>query len=573
VVDNCSGKSIAAGASCSVVLNLKPTTAGSKSTDVTVSPGAGTVKTTVSGVGREARVINVTVSGTGKVTAAAGAEGNGINCPTDCSETYYQTTAVPEVTLTATYDTSLSVTWSGSCAGSTTTCKLSASAATNAVTVTFAKKRVTLTVTRTSVTTGATGTVSGGGINCGATCQVAVDSGATVTLTAAPSGTGTYFGGWSGGGCTGGALSCTTQALTADTTVNAKFTPPNVVFTSSATYSVAALRAHDPMAANDGVRGADQYCKELAASGTGSNLSGRTWTSLLAHGADISTAAWTTRVAAKRGWVRVDGKPFGDTPDSIQTNYVVYYPPSLDQNGVRVAGNNNFAVAGSGCNDWTLGDSTARRGAGRPAAGAYGWISAYGIDCSTAQHLYCMSTDYTATVTAPTPVAGRKWFVSDGNFKPGAGQSVTTADALCQGEATKAGYTGTFKALMASTSPATTAIARMNLSGTPWVRPDGVPVVAAAADLNVAEPVLLSAPQVTASKKYGGNVWVWTGATSATATPTAATSCTPSGGASWTGAATFTGAMGETFFADYWYFYGFSSSDCDYAAPIYCLEQ
>ncbi|MFZ5895482.1 MAG: choice-of-anchor D domain-containing protein [Myxococcota bacterium] len=574
VVDNCSAKSIPAGGSCSVVLTLKPTSVGSKSTDVTVSPGTGSVKTTVTGVGREARVVNVTVTGSGKVTAAAGAQGNGINCPTDCSETYYQTTATaPEVTLTATYDASVTVTWSGVCAGSTTSCKLSASAATNAITVTFAKKRVTLSVTRTSVTTGATGTVSGGGINCGTTCSVAVDYGSTVTLTAAPSGTAYYFGGWSGGGCVGGALSCTTQALTADTTVNAKFTPPNVVFVSSAKYSVAQLRAHDPMAANDGVRGADQYCKDLAASGTGANLSGRTWVSLLTHGTAIGTNTWISRVGVQRGWVRVDGKPFGDTPDSIQSDYVVYYPPALDQNGARVAGNTNFAIAGSGCNDWTVGDSTGRRGAGRPAAGAVGWISAYGIDCSNPQHLYCMSIDYTATVTAPAPVAGRKWFLSDGNFTPGAGQSLTTADALCQSEATKAGYSGTFKALMASVSPATTAIARMNLTGAAWVRPDGVPVVSAPSDLNVAEPVLIAAPQVSASKKYYGNVAVWTGATSATATPTPATSCTPSGASSWTGGAGFTGSQGQPFFADFWYFYGFSSSNCEYGGQLYCLEQ
>jgi len=423
------------------------------------------------------------------------------------------------------------------------------------------------------VTSGASGTVIGGGINCGSTCQIAVDAGTSVELVAAGA-SGYYFGGWSGGGCSGGALSCKTQALTADTTVNAKFTSPNVIFTSSATYTVDQLRAHDPMAANDAVRGADQYCKDLAASGTGPNLGGRKWTSLLAHGTTVSTATWTTRVAGLRGWVRVDGKPFGDTVESIHTNYVVYYPPSLDENGRRLAGNsNNFVVAGSGCNDWTTGDMTARRGAGVPTGGAFGWINAYGISCSAAEHLYCLSTDYTATVTVTAPVAGRKWFVSDTSFKPGAGQSLTTADALCQSDASKAGFSGTFKALMASTSPATTAIARMNLSGTPWVRPDGVPVVAAAADLNVAEPVLLSAPQVTASKKYGGNVWVWTGATSATATPTAATTCTPSGAASWTGGDPATGYMGETFFADYWYFYSASTSNCNSAAPVYCLEQ
>src|SRR5439155_1143875 len=58
------------------------------------------------------------------------------------------------------------------------------------------------------------------GINCGATCSAAFDSGTQVTLTATPA-TGSTFQGWTGGGCAS-ANPCT-LTLTANTTVFARF--------------------------------------------------------------------------------------------------------------------------------------------------------------------------------------------------------------------------------------------------------------------------------------------------------------------------------------------------------------
>jgi hypothetical protein len=86
-----------------------------------------------------------------------------------------------------------------------------------------------LTVTRVGAPT-STVTSSPGGIACGADCIEAFDSESTVTLTVAPPPMGSYFAGWSGGGCSGTSNPCT-LTITADTAVAATFLPTLLTFT------------------------------------------------------------------------------------------------------------------------------------------------------------------------------------------------------------------------------------------------------------------------------------------------------------------------------------------------------
>ena len=74
-----------------------------------------------------------------------------------------------------------------------------------------------LTVTKSG---SGTGTVSGGGINCGATCTASVVSGTSVTLAASPS-SGSSFSGW-GGACSGTSATCAVT-MSAARTVTATF--------------------------------------------------------------------------------------------------------------------------------------------------------------------------------------------------------------------------------------------------------------------------------------------------------------------------------------------------------------
>jgi len=73
------------------------------------------------------------------------------------------------------------------------------------------------------------------GIDCGSTCSAAFAEGAMVTLTATPD-TGSTFSGWSGGGCSGSALVCTTS-ISGAAVVSAAFLkqPGTVIVTKGGT--------------------------------------------------------------------------------------------------------------------------------------------------------------------------------------------------------------------------------------------------------------------------------------------------------------------------------------------------
>ncbi len=158
-----------------------------------------------------------TGAGTGTVTSTSGA----INCGATCSASVLFGTVV---TLTASpAPGSLFTGWSGgACQGTNPTCTVTATQS-QTVTATFGPSTYTLSV----VTSGfGVGTVSGGPISCGATCSAAVNAGASVTLTATPSGTDS-FSGWSGadsGACAGTTAPCTVLMNQART-VTATFAP------------------------------------------------------------------------------------------------------------------------------------------------------------------------------------------------------------------------------------------------------------------------------------------------------------------------------------------------------------
>jgi Cu/Zn superoxide dismutase len=80
-----------------------------------------------------------------------------------------------------------------------------------------------------TATSNSTVTSSPAGITCGANCTQAYDSGTMVTLTAGTPASGSFFAGWSGGGCSG-AASCVVT-VTADVTVTATFSPTAFTFT------------------------------------------------------------------------------------------------------------------------------------------------------------------------------------------------------------------------------------------------------------------------------------------------------------------------------------------------------
>ena len=134
--------------------------------------------------------LTVTKAGTG----VGAVSGNGISCGATCSVALASGTAVM---LTVTPNAGSDFTgWSGDCSGTGTTFSFTFSATSTCI-ATFAIQAV-LSVAKTGT---GSGTISGNGISCGATCSVPLPNNTAVMLTATPN-VGSVFSGWSGT-CTG----------------------------------------------------------------------------------------------------------------------------------------------------------------------------------------------------------------------------------------------------------------------------------------------------------------------------------------------------------------------------------
>ena len=168
---------------------------------------------TVAGGSDSTYALTVSKAGVGSGTVTSTPPG--IDCGATCSATYTSGTTVNLTAAAASGSTFVG--WSGACTG-TGSCAVSMTAA-RTVTATFQATPDAYLLTVTKAGTGA-GTVTGGSINCGATCSGSHASGTTVTLTAAAA-SGSTFAGWSGA-CTGTSATCAV-AMTASRTVTATF--------------------------------------------------------------------------------------------------------------------------------------------------------------------------------------------------------------------------------------------------------------------------------------------------------------------------------------------------------------
>ena len=151
--------------------------------------------------------------------------GTGINCGN--GSTICSTTPAVNATVTLTATPAAGATfsgWGGSCSGAVPTCTVQMTGARSVIaSFTTGGGGGTTSVLLSVVVTGS-GTVSGGGINCGngaAGCSANLPVNSAVTLTATPA-PGASFNGWTGG-CTGNTPTCTVTMNVARS-VNANFT-------------------------------------------------------------------------------------------------------------------------------------------------------------------------------------------------------------------------------------------------------------------------------------------------------------------------------------------------------------
>jgi hypothetical protein len=335
----------------------------------------------------------------------------------------------------------------------------------------------------------------------------------------------------------------------------------NIAFVSSTAYANAAF---------GGLAGADAACQTLAKH---ANLGG-TFIAYLS----TSTAAAPTRLGSARGWVRTDGQAVADTPKQLAAGNL-FYPLLLDESGQPIS-NNPFVLTGTTstgaistgntCVDWTSSNTSDDAAGGDPYAGYSGFQGNYTLDCAgngDLLRLYCLQTAENVAVSPP-PAQGRLAFITPAPWVPSGG--ISAADAQCQSDAQQAGLPGTYLALL-STSTASAA-SRFNMTGTPWVRPDGVRVFAHTADLatfTLAAPIAV-APNGTT---YFGNYYTWTGSASPTSAGTTATTCNNWTSNAATPLATVTTA-GFTRTANGTPLWGLDTIGCDFTSSLlFCLQE
>jgi hypothetical protein len=278
-----------------------------------------------------------------------------------------------------------------------------------------------------------------------------------------------------------------------------------------------------------------------------------------------ASANAVTRLGTARGFVRIDGEPFADTLAALASNQV-WHSVSLDEHGVDVGvastwtGTLADGTASGTCTHWT---SLSGSGVtGQATGGPVSW-TAHGSDpCSDSRRIYCFGKDRTAALV-PTPMSGRIAFVTAIGFNPTSG--LAAADALCADQASAAGRSGSYKALLATTTA--TAASRFDLLATPYVRPDGIEIATDA--VIAAGGTLASGIWQNASGTYvaSASTTVWTGAATPSSLGTAASTCND-----WSASTSMVGTIGASTLADasWW---NVATLACTSARKIFCLQE
>ena len=214
-------------------------------------------------------VNNLTVSKSGQGTISSSP--SGINCGSDCSQSYNSGTSV---TLTASASSGYTFTgWGGSCSGSSSTCTVTMNQD-KSVSATFSQQSSDYTLT---VTKSGQGTISSSpsGINCGSDCSQSYNSGTSVTLTASAS-SGYTFTGW-GGSCSGNSSTCTVTMNQAKS-VSATFSQQSSDYTLTVTKSGQGTISSSPSGINCGSDCSQSYNSGTSVTLTASASSGYTFT-------------------------------------------------------------------------------------------------------------------------------------------------------------------------------------------------------------------------------------------------------------------------------------------------------
>jgi len=282
-----------------------------------------------------------------------------------------------------------------------------------------------------------------------------------------------------------------------------------------------------------------------------------------------TTQVASSRVIGSRGWVRPDGLPVADMPSMLTSH--LWAPPSVMADGTDQSFDPaNQAVTGASisgglsdygtCTDWT-GTSTMQT-PGRITS-TWQWADNLNFDsvsCGASTRIYCVGVGEDVPVSI-TPVAGRRAFLS--SPQP-SGSGTMGFDTVCTNEAASQSLGGQWRALIADST--TSAAARFDGSGPPWVRLDGIPLAPTAQDLLTTGFRVPLDQLVDGSYEVAMIAPVWIGAPSLTAAATLScsnwTSASPSGDAA---AGEFINAGNRAVAR--------ATLGCQAMARLYCLER
>lgn len=326
------------------------------------------------------------------------------------------------------------------------------------------------------------------GIDCGEACSAEFVEGRSVALSALAE-KGSAFAGWSGD-CDGQTCEL---ALAEPKEVVATFDlRPNYAFVTASAFT----------ADLGGLDGADALCQAAADE---FDLPGSyvAWLGSTSEGTSARS-----RLAGARGWVRVDGLPFADTPDALASGEI-FYPLRIDESGEDHPGEDapgpwtgatGFGDAsGDDCAGWTA-QTEGESLVGDPEAGTRRWTQVAferGACSEDERPLYCFGTDREVRVSPEAPPDHRVAFLSGEGFSPGGG--IAAADALCAERAAAAGISGEFKALLATKDAS--AASRFDDDGPLWARVDGA-LLSPSAEAFVAADRWAAALNVTEEGDY-----------------------------------------------------------------------
>lgn len=344
----------------------------------------------------------------------------------------------------------------------------------------------------------------------------------------------------------------------------------NLIFTSSS--------RHAPN--GGGLAAYDAECNRLASAAGINDASGDAFIAAMSDG----TTSLRQRLGTARGWVRMDGLQFADTPASLFEDFAMFYYVAYDERGVQVptpqtdrSGTEALntlsgtrvdgSAAADNCNDWTSSSPDLSFHIGRVAGGPEAWIDAVPVACDSPlqYRIVCMGVTRSLAIPTPTPVTAlpaevKQMWLTNTEYLAGS----MSPDEKCQSER-PLGADGAVAFLAYTDRPAAAAIDPAGV----YMRPDGV-LVGTGADLISMD--IYATPWIRADGTVAAPLIalpsVLTGARNPSATAEASENCND-----WQDPSeALIHLVGDYGSGSTRYFFTGTAPGCDFSAALYCVE-